>query len=205
MTPSYPERLLPKANYHYIEDFVPLSGHYLQRWMSPDWEVEYDEGDPVIAGDTIQIASGHIADFSTNLIGVFLPEDRAFQLTPLGLEKFGSLFIVVEDVSAPQSPDYTYQPDLKQLFLNIGKITGKAAIYNKGEETELKAICTPKHTPIKGNFWHVSLRWINGEGDALNQKGKWKRRMLTNARTIIAEHAILEIEEIEPVPVGLYT
>jgi|AntRauTorckE5430_2_1112549.scaffolds.fasta_scaffold02014_4 hypothetical protein len=206
MTPPYPERLLPKATYHYIEGFGPLSDNYLQRWMPADWEVVYDDGDPVITGDTTLIVSGHIADFSTNLIGVFLPKDRAFQLTPMGIDKYGSLYIVDEDVPAPTKDiDYTHQPDLKQLFLRLGEITGKAAIYNKGEVTELKAICTPKHTPVKGNFWHVSLRWINADGDALNQKGSWRRRMLTAARTLIAEHAVLEISITETIPEDLYT
>jgi hypothetical protein len=205
MTPAYPERLLPKANYQYIEDFTLLNSHFLQRWMPADWEIVYDEGDPIITGENIPIVSGHIADFSTNLLGVFLPDDRAFQLTPVGIEKYGSLYIIVEDVPVPAPDiDYTHQPNLKQFFLRIGEITGKAAIYNKGEAAELKAICTPKHTPVKGNFWHVSLRWINAEGDALNQKGSWRRRMLTAARTIVAEHAVLEIGIIEAIPEELY-
>lgn len=205
MTPPYPDRLLPKANYHYIEDFGPLANHHLQRWLSAEWEVEYDDGDPVITGENIPIEKGHIADFSTNLIGMFLPADRAFQFTSTGLEKFGSLFIIAEDIDAPEKDvDFVHKPELKQIFLEVGKIVGKAATYNKGEETELEAICKPVHTPIKGNFWHVSLRWINAEGDSLNQKGKWKRRMLTAARTIIAECAVLEIEEIKKIPEELY-
>jgi hypothetical protein len=205
MTPPYPDRLLPKANYHYIEDFTPLLGYYLQRWMPADWEIEYDDGDPTVTGDNIPIDKGHIADFSTNLIGVFLPSDKAFQFTATGLEKFGSAFIVDADIDPPEGDiDYVHKPNLKQIFLRIGEVVGKAATYNKGEETELKAICQPKHTPIKGNFWHVSLRWINTDGDALHQKGKWRRRMLTSARTIIAEHAVLEIDGFDVVPESLY-
>ena len=116
MTLPYPDRLLPKAHYHYIEDFQSLNGHYLQRWMPANWEVTYDDGEPIISGETIPIASGHIADFSTNLIGVFMPEDRFFQFTERGLIKYGSLFVLPEDIDPPiRGEDYRHAPTLKQF------------------------------------------------------------------------------------------
>ena len=194
MIPDYPERLLPQVGNKYIDTFEPLKACYLQRRVSAGFWVEED-GEWVAdeAKLKLDLQSGHLADASTNLLGIFRPLDRQYQLTEAGKERYASLWLPDEIVEQPQRSDFNIE-NSEQLVVKIDDLlTMPPIIYNAGDEKELTAKCQVLHTPKKGNFWHVSLRWINRDGDVLHQKGSWRRRLLTTVRS-----TLLELGEREP-------
>lgn len=205
MTPDYPERLLPQVGNKYIESFEPLESLYLQRRVSAGFWVKKD-GEWVADEEKLKLdlQSGHLADASTNLLGVFHPQDRQYQLTETGKERYAGLWLPDEAVERPLHSDF-YIEDNEQLVVRIGDLlTMPPIIYNAGGERGLAANCQVLHTPTKGNFWHVSLRWINRDGDVLHQKGSWRRRLLTAVRTTLLELGEPEPDGIASISVDYY-
>ena len=173
------------------------------RNMPPDFRLE----DGRIDASKFVFQRDHLADLSTNLLGNFLPEDRAYQLTAEGKVIYQRLWLQDSKVALPRYPEHFYiASGTEAVFLQIKRIANLEIPYNVGEQDGFSAICTLRHTPIDANFWHVSLRWVNYEGDVLHQKGGWRKRMLTAARAALVELADTELPvDITPIPRALYT
>ena len=145
-----------------------------------------------------------LRDYSTNLIGTFLPDDRNFLFTDQGKMKYlGDLWTPGELVEPPSDQDYLYSTESGQLFLLVGAILGHSISFMRGDET-FTAVCQVLHTPVPGNFWHFSLRWITDEGDVIYQKGKWRKRLFSAARNMIVEKASLNIPNLTVIPEQFY-
>lgn len=154
----------------------------------------------------MDLQSAHLADASTNLIGTFLPQDSAFQLTTTGKEIYTQLWLPDMGPITPPSEgqDYVHEPDFESLFLKVSDLSQLIIPYSREGKPGFVATCRPVHTPIKGNFWHVSLRWFNEEGDIYAQTGRWRRRLLTTARIQLIEFGQVE-SHVLPIDSVLHT
>lgn len=204
---QYPDRLLPRPEYSYISvDDSTLDNYFLQR-STPDTDIINPESGKIKAS-YISLQSGHLHDLSTNLIGNFLPDDRFFQITGVS-KSFYTAELWNEDDREIQAPvfgtDFDYDNTKGAIYFKIARLKNFSIPYNIGEKDGFIALCKIIHTPVRANFWHFSLRWFNEEGDVLNQKGTWKNRMLTSARSALIEFGILVLQdEIAPIPESSY-
>ncbi len=201
----YPDRLLPRPNYCLFSDIEALDSFFLQR-STPDADI-IDPITNTIKPRYISFQTGHLHDLSTNLIGIFLPEDRFWRLIGENKEYFTrELWPVGEVIETPSYPDdFEHTDTLGAIYLPINKLNGLSIPYNKGGQDGFTAICRVLHTPVRSNFWHFSLRWFNEEGDVLHQKGSWKKRMLTSARAALIEFGVISEPEAQKIDISLYT
>lgn len=201
----YPDRLLPRPNYRLISDVEALNSFFLQRST-----IDLDIIDPVtntIKPTYVSSPTEHLHDLSTNLIGVFIPEDRFWRIIGENKEYFTrEPWPVGEAAKAPSYPnDFERVTNLGAIYFPVNKLNGLSIPYNKGAKDGFTAICRILHTPVRSNFWHFSLRWFNEEGDVLYQKGSWKKRMLTSTRAALIEFGAISEPEIQNIDISLYT
>lgn len=201
----YPDRLLPRPNYRPISDIEALNSYFLQR-STPDSDV-IDPETNTIKPSYISFQSGHLHDLSTNLISVFVPEDRFWRIVGEKKDYYTrELWSVGETVVTPFHPnDFEYIDTLGAIYFLIHQLNGLSISYNIGDQDGFIAICKILHTPVRSNFWHFSLRWFNEEGDVLLQKGSWKKRMLTSARAALIEFGVISEPKIQKIDISLYT
>jgi len=201
----YPDRLLPRPNYRLISDVEALDSFFLQR-STPDPDI-LDPDTNTIKPGYISFQTGHLHDLSTNLIGVFIPEDRFWRIIGENKEYFTrEPWPVGEVVKAPSYPnDFEYVTTLGAIYFPLNRLNGLCISYNKGDQDYFTAICKVLHTPVRSNFWHFSLRWFNEEGDVLYQKGSWKKKMLTSARAALIEFGLISEPEVQKIDISLFT
>lgn len=201
----YPDRLLPRPNYRLISDVEALNLFFLQR-STPDLDI-IDPVTNTIKPTYVSSPTEHLHDLSTNLIGVFIPEDRFWRIIGENKEYFTrEPWPVGEVVKTPSYPDdFEHVTNLGAIYFPVNKLNGLSIPYNKAAEDGFTAICRILHTPVRSNFWHFSLRWFSEEGDVLHQKGSWKKRMLTSARAALIEFGVISEPEVQYLDISLYT
>lgn len=203
---EYPNHLLPKTSYKLITWSHSLNECYLLR-HTPDQNL-IDDDTGMLRTDYIvpETSSSPLKDFSTNLLGTFLLEDRFWVINGPRKAYFFDLWVEGEAVTNPIYPtDFNEDRNKGAFFLRIGDIVDQTILYNKAETSGIPAVCRVKHTPTRSNFWHFSVRWSNDEGDICDQKGSWIDRMLkTQVKSFIKEHAILEIPSFSIIPKEFY-
>lgn len=200
---QYPQHLLPKSDYKLIEWAEWLDGHYLLRYAPNGNLKDTDTG--MLRLDYIVPENGvsQLRDFSTSLLGIFLPEDRFWKFVGERRTYFSyELWPLGEEVEEPVfGQDVERDETRGMFFLRIGDIVGQEVHYNIGDQNNFNATCKVIHTPNRANFWHFSVRWFNQDGDIYpNQRGNWINRMLKTAlRTVILENVRFDVPEIHPI------
>lgn len=189
---NYPEHLLPKINYKIIEWHNDLSHCYLIR-HTPTRKI-YTEDSKKISFELIKIQSDHLGDFSTNLLGVFEPNDNLIRVKGENSDYFNSLWIEGNNVGEPlYNKNFDIDTERGNFFLKISDLDGKIANYTNDKSDNIIAKCKILHTPTNCNFWHFSLRWysIPEEKDVreLNISKKQRSKLLSSAKALIAEIA----------------
>jgi len=196
---NYPSEILPKINYKFIT--CDLFNHYLIRFTSSNKKEDLlDSISNQIKQEHICSPREHMNDLSTSLLGVYDILHVQIELTTQGKQKFGQDWIPNEQVTAPQY--------LSEFIINSGrgfwvilikKIQGIPVDYTKSNiTTPFTAKCVVKHTPMKWNYWHFSIRWELDDGMYWHElqdkeRAKLAKRLASEARAIIAKFA--EIEE----------
>lgn len=202
----YPNRLLPQPSYGIITNASVLGAYYLQR-TTIDHQI-IDPETKKIKPEYISLQTGHLHDLSTNLVGIFLPEDRFLQFKGDRKAYFTrEPWLAGEPVDTPLYPeDFENIDTIGAIYFLVNHIDGLEITYNIGEKDGFTAVCRILHIPVRSNFWHFSLRWFNQEGDILMQNGNWKKRMLTSARAALMEYGRVDPpDQLVPIPVELYS
>lgn len=200
---DYPERLIPKPDYRIIKDTTPIRAHCLQRSTKDTTILNPETGK--IKVEYIAFQRDHLRDLSTNLIGVFKTEDRYWRIIGDRKVYFISLWNEGEIVTPPTEDDLEYNEQFGAIYFSIDELLNMTVPYTRGNEQEEKTVwCKVLHTPVRSNFWHCSIRWFNEDGDIIDQKGKWSKRMLSTARSMLVELGRLEPVLEEKIPEEVY-
>jgi hypothetical protein len=202
---NYPIRILPQNTYREID--CDLSPHYLIRFTN------ICELKDLIHPETGFIRQEHIcsprkhaSDLSTSLLGVFERNHVYIQLTEIGKSKFNHYC----------SPDHNSEIPIFNLDFEINKSRHfwvikikhliEAEVNYLTSELPFTAISVVKHTPMKWNYWHFSIRWMTKDGlwHELSEKEKERlaKRLGSEVRAYISKYAIVEeptYEELDPI------
>lgn len=190
---TYPEHLLPKNNYKFINPHQLHAEAHLIRHTNDSDFWDYDSGN--IYASYIIAQTNHLRDYSTNLLGIFKEEDCLISFCKPITKDFLDLWSAGDIINIPLFPEDFEKDDTRGLFyLKISDFSGKQFNYLTGQGEIRTAVCHVLHTPVKSNFWHFSLRWHDEKGDLItDQKAKGDRkRVLTAAKSLIQEFAKLE-------------
>lgn len=194
---SYPDRLLPQADYKKItwaNDLCPL---FLIRY-TPTQDL-LDETKK-LKEEHIAKQADYLRDLSTNLLGEFLVEDNKIEVKR-GMEKdFFCEWTEGESASIPvYSLDFFINEDRGCFYWNIGEIiwlefAHTDHIENRDYHLNFRVL----HTPVKCNFWHFSVRVFSGnscEVSTLAVRNSLKKALWRKAKAQLREYAIVKTPE----------
>ena len=200
---DYPDHLIPKPDYRIIKDTTAIGVHCLQRSTKDNAILNPDTGK--IKVEYIAFQRDHLRDLSTNLIGVFKTEDRFWKIVGDRKAHYTELWHEGEKVTHLTKEDWSYNEQFGAIYFPIDELLNMTVPYTRGNDPEQKTVqCKVLHTPVRSNFWHCSIRWFNEDGDMIDQKGKWSKRMLSTARSMLVELGRLEPDFEEEVAEHLY-
>lgn len=184
---EYPTHLLPRSEYRIIEQ-DNLHSHpdmFLIRHIESD-KINYIDGTNTLNPDCITIQSNHLHDLSCNLLGIFKEKDVCYVINkdienPLWFEG---------TVDAPSQEEFTIDEKRGHYFVNIDLLLKTTFPTNQGGTCSFVII----HTPVKYNFWHVSIRVLDSDGIEVNNSEKsnsQKRKIWTIARDFLLTDEII--------------
>ncbi|NUQ24842.1 MAG: hypothetical protein HUU34_12895 [Saprospiraceae bacterium] len=193
---NYPGHLLPKPDYCCIPWMKELQGYFLLR-SAPSSDLLDAETGMVrarfILGDNQ--SREILKDYSTNLLGIFTPDDAAIKLTNNGRKAYlVGLWSEGEEVTPPVEDDFEVLQDFGFFFYPIGVIhefPQPLDIASKPQYTEAR--CYICHTPVRSNFWHFSVRWKVGQADAADVlTTKELKGLMSMVKAFLIEHAVID-------------
>lgn len=201
---DYPEHLIPRPDYRIMVDVSHLDGYCLQR-STPGTDI-IDPDTSKIKAKYVAFQRDHLRDLSTNLISVFQPEDRYWGVTGERKAYYVELWQEGETVAQPTPEESTRDEQKGAIYFSIQELLAMEVPYEKGDEEGVRLVqCKVLHTPVRSNFWHFSIRWFNEDGEIMNQKGKWSKRMLTTARSMLIEIGRMAPTSPKTLPQALYS
>jgi len=200
---EYPKHLLPKPHFKIINCPDELKKQYLIHF-TPDKDLI----DPVTKKLRVSYVvkrTGHLRDYSNNLLGVFLVDDIywSVQDSP-SKDYFIGSWEIGSSVKAPKVPEEVLREEVKgYFFLKVAHFQNKEIKFH--DNLFPNPECRVLHTPTNSNFWHFSLRWFfNGE-DIEWTKGIEKRMKQHVSKSLIIEKAIFEEPFYEELETDCYT
>ena len=197
---EFPERLLPQPHFTFI-DFEAVPRLWLVLIRHTETAEIWDEYNR-LKSDHVSFQTDHLHDYSTNLLGHFQINDIGWKWPKDS--PFTTLWQSGQLVNVPVWPGevdwinsrgsfFLTVPACYQITFAVETPTGMA-----------QATCYVLHTPICGNFWHCSLRWLFDEDDVTKWAVKRRKHILKAARTFIIQHAQAAQPIYEPVSVDAY-
>jgi hypothetical protein len=192
---KYPEHLLPQISFKRIDWHIDFSHSYLIR-HTPSKQI-YSEETGKIDFNLVKIQSDHLGDLSTNMLGVFDPNDNYICIKSENSEYFHDLWTEGTKVKAPNfQEDFNIDSQRGCFFLRIADIVGQIANYSNDNSDKITAKCKILHTPTNCNFWHFSIRWfsIPDQIDVreLSISKSQRKKLLSSAKLLISELAFGE-------------
>jgi hypothetical protein len=198
---AYPHQLLPEAHYQLL-DFSQIRSQSYFLIRHTDSTNILDPENRVKA-ENVAFQTDHLRDYSINLLGVFQPVDVGWQFAKESAylnawtpgDSAVPLPIIGTDVSFVSSRGsfFLLIDTFHQIQFLIETPTGKQT-----------ATCQVLHTPIRGNFWHCSLRWFVDGEDVADWSDTRRKRVLKAARTFIIQNALLTEPSYQAVPPPAY-
>lgn len=194
---KYPIQLLPKKNYKKIDcDFNHL---HLVRHIEPkndDEIIDPETGN--IKLTYIADVTRHISDYSTSLLGIFELKHIAIFLTAQGKKLYNADWSPNSEINSPIfNTHFQLNNSRKYFTIKISNINNKPVLFMI-DGIEKKASCFVEHTPMKWNFWHYSIRWINDNSEYLHEQNEklfdkpkqgWVRVLSSAARSMLVHYA----------------
>lgn len=161
---QYPEHLIPKSTYKYINDLEELRLCTLVR-HTKDHTI-YLEGTNQLNPEVLklEVTSSQLRDLSTNLLGVFTLNDIFINIINNELLE---LWVEGEDLQQPISheQDFRLVDGRGYFYFRISEVIDLEIPGGiKGVPVNFNVL----HTPIKANFWHFSIR-VFSEGVEMSQ------------------------------------
>jgi hypothetical protein len=193
----FPEHLLPLPDFCVIEWRQDLCEYYLLRATPSSDFVDQETGCVRVRFILDEGQSRDILkDYSTNLVGIFMPEDAAIEWTKNEKKAyFTSAWNSGETIELPTPEDFIIRADFGYFFYPINVLHHfPQPISIPKVLPETQAMCYVCHTPTKGNFWHFSVRWKIGQDDieAILSKNE-RKNLLSLVRVFLTEHAIINL------------
>lgn len=193
---EYPARLLPKSNYRFIPtESLHNNGLVLIRHIESSQTLFY-EGTNIIDPVCIHIQSDHLRDLSNNLLGVFRVEDTHLGIVKEYSNEFTANWDGVSDCIAPEKHQFFVDNDRGYYFIPLDKILG-LSIPGSQDGTEIYRFIA-LHTPTKCNFWHISIRVINSQGEEIGTSNnigeKKKKRIWKTVRDALVLKNIIQTD-----------
>jgi hypothetical protein len=194
---TYPLILLPKENYKYIE--CDISDYYLIRHI--DIEVDIPVLNEIGDIDNYYICKypNNIQDLSTSLLGHYSEDHTKIKLTNKGQSEYGECEPNYLGTPLIKPDDYTLDDERLYWIIKCSFVNSLVVpiVHN---EISIDTVSFIKHTPMKWNFWHHSIRWkiedvaISDLTEYSNrQKQTLHQKIGAFARAIIAQNADLVI------------
>ncbi len=181
---NYPEHILPKVHFkimHWHDDLLCCA--LVRKVNVPDF---YDYQNNEIKVDHIKLQRDHLRDFSTSLLGIFKEEDFQFEIAKEVKDTYYKLWEEGKKVKRPKSKDFGIVKPVFYFYLAINGLHGKIVKYIYENKTEFEGKCIVKHTPTNANYWHFSVRWLNSEGEDLNdEESRHSKQLLSSAKNFI--------------------
>lgn len=201
---TYPSHLLPREYYRIISDKDWIRFLTVFTWTKDNRDSITGEIHP----NSFCHPSKNMDDFSTNLLGVFVPQDNCVEIKGPDKNFFTAYWQENEKVPEPQhQKDFDFNYDRGYFFLDVYEFINEIEVaYKKGGQNYP---AWPKviHTPTRANFWHVSIRWVdsdNQEVRAPKNVPDWKRRLYSEARNLLIEYASFEEPPYNEIPQSVY-
>jgi hypothetical protein len=158
---------------------------FLIRHIESD-KINYIDGTNILNPDCITIQSNHLHDLSCNLLGIFKEKDVCYVINkdienPLWFEG---------TVDAPSQEEFTIDEKRGRYFINIDLLLTTTFPTNQGGTCSFVII----HTPVKYNFWHISIRVLDCDGIEVNNSEKsdsQKRKIWKTAKDFLITDEII--------------
>ena len=159
---GYPDRLLPRAGYAEIEPEVLAEerGLCFVRHYEGDEPKFIAEGSTTLDPSCIKIPSGRLDDLSNNLLGVFKPSDVDYGIVK-GVEN-PDWHTGDGAVSPPAEGEY-FKKQRFAYYIPVDSVL-KEFPDNLADNSGAKYHFVVLHTPVKYNFWHISIRVFTADG-----------------------------------------
>ena len=199
---QYPEHLLPKSTYKYINDREELRLCTLVRHTRD--QTIFMEGtkrlNPQVL--TIEVPSSQLHDLSTNLLGIFTLDDIGINVTNSELVK---LWIEGERVRLPiaEKQDFNLVGERGYFYFRIEEVLDLEIPGGiKGLPVNFEIL----HTPTKCNFWHFSIRVFsdNVEVSRLEISDSKKRKIWKGVKDFLTLCAFVDSENHKVLPTRCY-
>lgn len=203
---NYPERLLPKTNYRIIENesFETSSSLVLVRHIEGA-EVKMDD-DGTLSPSCITFQSDQLKDLSTNLLGEFHEEDIRYGIIKEFGEIYNELWFPGDDVVSPSENEFFVDETRRFFCIQVSDLVNSEGFEHDSVNWKFKTF----HTPTRVNFWHVSVRVVNDEGQLVSDvditKSKKRRIWKTAKDYLVANHIVRSsYDSTQPIPPEAYT
>lgn len=189
---EYPKRLLPKLHYKKISWHEILKNFYLIHFTDSK-DIKDPETEKLKLEHVVR-RTGHLRDYSTNLLGIFLVDDIYWSLQNCeDGEYYKDEWVEGTKVKVPKVPDEFNRDETRgYFFLRIGDCHNEVVQFEDSATKYSHLVCKVLHTPTNANFWHFSLRWFFDEQELESWSKGVKRRMKTLGKTFIIERAFFE-------------
>lgn len=195
---EYPLILLPQEHYKFIE--CDVSEHYLIRSFNLVENTPLLNELSEIDANYICIYPHNIQDLSTSLLGHFTINDNKIELTKKGKTDYQDCEPNFPGTPLIYEEDYLRNDDKWHWIIKCSNVVDIKISFVHAEEA-ISTVSYLKHSPMKWNFWHYAVRWhINGKDSieinkySTGQMQTLCKKIGAKARSIIAQHAVLDID-----------
>ncbi|MCF8244778.1 MAG: hypothetical protein K9J37_09880 [Saprospiraceae bacterium] len=203
---QYPDRLIPRINFKRIE--TDLSAYVLCRVVNSPRLLEKVNG--IYPEETLCENDKDLFDYSTNLLGHFLPEDNQIELIGENKKYFYSYWDFEEEVGLPvYQQDFEIATERSFFTLPIVEIHQKLSVPLLDHPKRYSETITSNvvHTPTRSNFWHFSICWKGADGyEKYKKDSAWQKRIYATMRHYLQDCICTNTpEKLEPISIIHYS
>ncbi len=201
---KYPDRLIPRS--HFKRIVTDLVDYFLCRVVIDKALLTPQNG--VYSDELLCLDNKELFDYSTNLLGEFMPEDNRIVLIGENKKHFYSYWDFVEEINIPVfGQDFEVDEKRVCFFFPIASLHQKICLplpsppKNSGETITANVM----HTPTRSNFWHFSVCWKDQKGEFEKYKGSaWQKRICSTMKAYLQEHILVKLPNHFPPPESAY-
>jgi hypothetical protein len=154
---EYPVEILPSANKKHIE--CDTSNYYFLRNIDLVKDIPIWNELGQLNANYFCNPSHNIRDFSVSLAGHFKVDHTKIRLTHKGKTDFGECDPNFQGSPPVKTIDYNLNDSALYWSIMVSLMNNVVAKIKRGDD-DVSAVSYIKHTPMKWNFWHFSIRWL---------------------------------------------